>query len=90
MMHRYTYFCKKCGHHEECPSKADWDIVKKNHKRRGCDLSIAPVDGGMEGYWVLARPDLASDLKEVWDKRAKEREENEQENDIDPGSDTGI
>lgn len=59
MPYNYTFHCKKCGHYKELPTKEDWKLEKKDHKRRGCELMTAPH----KKVGVLSRPELAMEAR---------------------------
>lgn len=77
-MRKYPYHCSNCGFFSEEPTKEDWLIVKKDHKK-GCKLEATLIPRRShkknpdEEDWVLVRRELALKLREESDARADEK-----------------
>ncbi len=54
-MYQYKFFCKKCGHYSEWPTKDEVRAEKKSHKKEGCKLEHTPH----KNDFLLVRPSLA-------------------------------
>jgi len=59
-MSNYNFYCSKCGHNKSLPTKSDWLLEKKEHKRRGCELVAVPNKEGI----LLVRPQFAAEAFE--------------------------